>query len=416
MTIEALRLIRQSLTEADKIHILGDNINAANRVLRAAALASRLRYSADSGLTDAEAFRKWIKDEWVVITQEHVDIAETRRFNRQLRTIDEILWLLISQPSDQSPLGESIETVVMYHIENDHDYWFETSPGTLQIHKNWLSGITRAIRFSPECRSAFPRDVGTPEDVVKWQMYRRSSTDGVRSHWRQREERIASLETGGPAATTVTPPAAAEPRNAVFVPSSRDELSYQVANLQFLCEAYWAGNHTLYKCATVILRTLVLGSSGDPPLVSTLNAPMLPRLARTMEEGDPGRFDMPSRVLLGQRLFFHPGSGVAGRVLIDGGAIASARVGALFGVEMIPLAEWLAQRFLLPNLTLGDFIKHVTNKDGGAHFEENSEAMRRLRECASLHWPLTIRIGEVIAEELKVQMRREWPEFEFRIP
>lgn len=199
-----------------------------------------------------------------------------------------------------------------------------------------------------------------------------------------------------------------------FHPDATDQLAYQIINLRLLCQLYHDGMRTLYKAAIVPLRTLLLVSSGCPPLALRLPNPQLPKLLVTNLRNDGIHFTMPCEMKLpGYR--GAPGVGLK-HVNIAGGSINQIELGSLFKTDLMPLKDWLAQPFLDHPLTLEGFIRHIAHKDGGAHYQDGHPEISRYEDCASLHWPLTAKIGEAVAETLWAQFEAANPGYEVKVP
>lgn len=199
-----------------------------------------------------------------------------------------------------------------------------------------------------------------------------------------------------------------------YHPDETDELAYQIINLGLLCEAFHGGCYTLYKAAIVPLRTLLLQSSGCTPLALAIPNLELPRLRISNPTNDGVHFTMPCDVEING---LHLLAGVGAKHLnFAGGATGQTKLGDLFETGTLPLASWLKQPFLAQSLSLEAFIRHVAHKDGGAHFEDGDVDIQRYEDCASIHWPLTAKIGEAVARSLWAQFEATHPGYTIRVP
>ena len=194
-----------------------------------------------------------------------------------------------------------------------------------------------------------------------------------------------------------------------------DELGYQITNLQLMGSMYDAGHPTTYKLVAVILRTLLIGSSGDAPLAEQcLQNPHLPRLSVAGPHTSPNHIRLPADIQSGSMRL------QAGMYLqnfnVLGGSIRATVIGPLFGADFLPLRSWLDQPFLEPPLTLRDFIRTVAHKEGGAHVELDHDSLAPFHACGFLHWPFTAGMAHPVAEALSRQIRDQHPAFVSRIP
>jgi len=374
-------------------------------LIDAAVQASQIRYPTEN---EQAAFERWFTDEWQAISAGLLEPFE-RVFRGRRSSVATILYSIYADRNAEQL--ESPQELNVYLSTNRHDYWFEPAVGSLLMHYNWLLGIARAVRHAPECTHMFGDTAFMPDNVRNWLLVRDATSASATEYLQQRAARVAAV------ANRTIQPSVEVPQSgrAPFHPTELDELRYQLINLRLLCQMYWRGAHTLYKCATVILRTLFFRSAGVDPLVRLLTDPQLPKLLVEVDTASIDHLTIPTRISLAEMMNLEPGVRI-GQIVQVPGSIGAIRMGALFTDELMPLNDWLDQRFLFGNSTVKMFINWVVHKDGGAHYVVNDESIRRLERVASVHWPLTIRVGEVVADELLRQLDRQNPNSPFAVP
>lgn len=195
-----------------------------------------------------------------------------------------------------------------------------------------------------------------------------------------------------------------------------DELAYQILNLQALGRLYQEGVYPAYKLIAVVLRTLLIGSSGDAPFVRTcLPSASLPRLIVSGPHSQPSYLRVPAALMTGNSVF-HAGCYLQNLDWHGMGFVEAVRVGPMFDPGMIPLEDWLNQEFLVHGLTLGKFIKLIAHKEGGAHIELTYPELSPLHACGFVHWPLIASLAEPVATALESQVLAANPGFMHAFP
>lgn len=193
----------------------------------------------------------------------------------------------------------------------------------------------------------------------------------------------------------------------------RDELAVQLLNLKTQCEVFRRDGHfVVYKSVSVILRTLLRGSSGDPPLALVVlpGAKLFPLAIRPPDDTPDEMLVLPASATIGGSVNVRGGSKVK-RLLVEGGAVAHMRLSDMFDSmsDPLPVKEWGQQRFLRPNWTLMGFIEWMAHKDGGAHFDPSHKETGMVAQWGSLHWHLTIGIGQSVQSQLFGQFLTAFP-------
>jgi hypothetical protein len=202
--------------------------------------------------------------------------------------------------------------------------------------------------------------------------------------------------------------------------TSLDEFSFQIENLLLAGMLYRFENHTAYKLIAMVLRTLLLGSSGDPPYAETcLAAPKLPRLRISGPFTVSGHYRMPADIFIDSPTGanFHLVAGCHVKSIdYQGGVVRSARVSGLFGDDLIPLSDWTNQPFLGSPLTLQSFIKLIAHKEGGVHIDLTNPELKPLHDCGFLHWPLLAAMATPIGLALRQQLHAQHPSHSPSLP
>lgn len=206
-----------------------------------------------------------------------------------------------------------------------------------------------------------------------------------------------------------------------------DELWEQLEILQSHCVQFSAGSHGVYKSMSVILRTCLLGSSGDSALVARAlpHAEFFPLRVLPVEV-PTGQLATPAEITVvndrGGILNLSAGISVPFLGIEDGAIVLSAagpiggevvkrtRVKAIFDVigTRVSLDTWLAQPFLRPEWSLSKFIKVIANKDGGAHVERNAQ-VTAMEGFGNIQRQIMHQIARYVAGEILAQLRQTYP-------
>lgn len=208
-----------------------------------------------------------------------------------------------------------------------------------------------------------------------------------------------------------------------------DEVLDQIDALRCHCESFEASNYTTYKAMSVCLRLLLLGSSGDPALLEEVLpkiqfGPLLFPPRRTAD----APFITPCKVVVtndaGGTLHYSPGGTMPFLGISDGGIVLSAtgpvggavlsrtKLGPLFHplAPRIDIQQWLDQAFLSTRSTLGDFIKRVANKDGGAHIGTHKQ-LTAVQNFGNIHRHLLNAIARYVGLEVSTQFAQTYPAY-----
>lgn len=206
-----------------------------------------------------------------------------------------------------------------------------------------------------------------------------------------------------------------------------DELWEQIENLQSQCKEFGRGNFSLYKSMSVILRTVLVGSSGYPALLGAVlpNSSYYPLRIIPVQSLTKG-IVTPAEIVVtndqGGELHYSAG-GTMPYLGIDGGGVVLSKVAPVGGDVIwrtevknmfdimgrrLPLAVWLAQPFLRPNWSIKSFIRCVAHKDGGAHVDD-SDQLRAMKAFGNIHRHFTERISRYLAAEIAVQLQQTYP-------
>jgi len=211
-----------------------------------------------------------------------------------------------------------------------------------------------------------------------------------------------------------------------------DEIWDQLDNLRLAVEAFASGTLAAYKSMSVILRTLLTGSSSKQGLVAlalpTARFYPLKRVPRNMGRG----FEIPAEIVVvndqGGELHYMAGNDMpflgiehGGVVLsktgpLSGDVVSRTKVKSLWevGGNRIALDPWLAQSFLRQEWTLASFIKCVAHKDGGAHFDPNHQ-LEVMESFGSIHRRLTECVSQYVLHEIKCQIVQAFPRHRRRV-
>jgi hypothetical protein len=195
-----------------------------------------------------------------------------------------------------------------------------------------------------------------------------------------------------------------------------DELYNQLDNLKDLVGLFYDFKRfTIYKQIAVSLRLLLTGSSGDAGLVADVLpvAQLLPLLKTPDAVMEPGTMLLPTRVrLVTENVQLTLGNG---RVIVKeleymGSAVASMQWEDMFDKvgAPLPLADWLAQRFLRPDRTLQKFISTIGSKDGGAHFNPNEDIVM-MQKWGNLQSHLTAGVAKSVYPQILAQLSAAYP-------
>lgn len=369
-----------------------------------------------AGTDERDRFVNYLTMEWPAVSLGRIN-AEPYRFGGQVCSAPELLWSIF-QDSRESRTSVARTQFRFVPPFDEHDVWIDPQPQATELTIPLVRSLARVVKWAPENQDCFPETESASEDVARWVLLRdsrSSEADEYITEWTKRLQRRSKDVEDSVEDHKTGKMARLHQEVSSLEPTECHELAYQLNNLATLCDLYHQGGYTLYKCAVVILRTLLLPSAGRQPLCRQLENPLLPRLLCTNEPASEGHLMLPADTQLGRGVFVRAGASV-GTANIAGGAIGAIRVGQLFGDDLLPVDEWLSQPFLEPRQTLGDFIDYVVHKDGGAHYVPNYPAVERFQRCACLHWPLSIRIGETVAEEFQRQQKIKYPEFKYALP
>ncbi len=207
-----------------------------------------------------------------------------------------------------------------------------------------------------------------------------------------------------------------------------DEIWDQVDNLQAQCRQFGGGLYTIYKSISVILRTLLLGSSGQPPLLMPVlpDVSFFPLASTPVKPFCEGPWS-PAEIVVtndasgslhycaGSTMQYYLASEDGGVVLsrndpIEGDVLRRIEVKNLFNPmgHRLSLEDWLAQPFLGIDWTLRDFLKCIVHKDGGAHLDQSAK-VDSLRKFGYIHWHLTAMIAKYAAGEIASHLERAYP-------
>ncbi|UCE61423.1 MAG: hypothetical protein JSU63_06675 [Phycisphaerales bacterium] len=206
-----------------------------------------------------------------------------------------------------------------------------------------------------------------------------------------------------------------------------DELWEQIDNLAAHRREFSQGSYGVYKSMSVILRTVLTGSSGDSGLVhSVLPTGRFHRLNVTPIGASSSGIETPADIVVendrGGKLHYKAGGTMPYLGTNGGGVVLSktkpeeadvvrrTEVGNLFNVHSSPLPvnDWLAQPFLRPDWTIRTFIRCVAHSDGGAHLGAN-EQLRTMKNFGSIQRHLTAKIAEYVVGEVTIQLRQTYP-------
>jgi hypothetical protein len=195
-----------------------------------------------------------------------------------------------------------------------------------------------------------------------------------------------------------------------------DELYDQLDNLEAMCGLFYDfKKFTIYKSIATTLRLLLTGSSGDGGLISHVlpAAQFLPLVKLPDAVMAPGLMLLPARVQIvsGQaNVVLGDGRVMVKELNVTGSAVASMQWEDLFDTagSPLPLADWLAQKFLRPERTLQQFISTIGNKDGGAHFDPN-ENIVAMQKWGNLQCHLIAGIAKSVRPQILVQLSAAFP-------
>lgn len=206
-----------------------------------------------------------------------------------------------------------------------------------------------------------------------------------------------------------------------------DESLEQLDSLRSQVRQFCAGEISVYKSMSVIVRTLLMGSSGHKGLVEYVlpHATFLPLRIRPIGRINagivaPGDIEVTND--FGGTLHYKAGGTmpylgmenggiVLSRTAVVGGAVvARTRVHSIFHVlgEPLPLAEWLRQPFLRSEWTINTFIRCIANKDGGAHVDSNEELVA-LTGFGNIQRHLMEKLSAHVEYELRNQLTTAFP-------
>ncbi len=206
-----------------------------------------------------------------------------------------------------------------------------------------------------------------------------------------------------------------------------DKLGYQLHNLHAQCQSFCQKtNWMAYQPISVVLRTLLIGSSGDAALATQAFDDI--RLFPLTVEPDPTKPDylrLPADVTIstqgGGSLVMSAGSN-GKNLFVENGAVANSSFGQMFdeAKQPIPLAEWLTQPFLRSDWTLSMFIRAVAHGAGGAHVEARNADLRAIIEAldawGSCYWHITPGIGRSVHPQLVAQYAAAYPGHQPSLP
>lgn len=196
-----------------------------------------------------------------------------------------------------------------------------------------------------------------------------------------------------------------------------DETFDQLNNIESLCNLFFTDRQfTIAKNIATTLRLLLTGSSGHVGLMQKVLpvGKLWPLRKVPASETPKDMLVLPAKVMIdtGQaQVQFGNGTVTTKELQVPGGsAVASMEVGEMFdaSVPAMPLAKWLMQSFLRPNWTMRKFIGTVTNKDGGAHHDPNSDLLA-MQKWGHLHWHLTAGIARSVLPQVREQLAVAYP-------
>lgn len=206
-----------------------------------------------------------------------------------------------------------------------------------------------------------------------------------------------------------------------------DELWEQLEILESHCVQFSAGSHGVYKSMSVILRTCLLGSSGDSALVARVlsQAAFFPLRIHPVRVS-AGQLIAPAEIVVvndnGGTLHLAAGSAMCFLGIEDGGVVLSGegpiggevvrrtQVKAIFDVMgmRLPLEPWLAQPFLRAEWSLSKFVRVIAHKDGGAHIG-TSPQISAMEGFGNIHRHIMEQISRYVAGELLAQLQQTYP-------
>lgn len=193
-----------------------------------------------------------------------------------------------------------------------------------------------------------------------------------------------------------------------------DETYDQLANLKSLCESFFnRSEFTIYKCISVILRTMLRGSSGNDALIEQVvpKSRLFPLTITPTTDTPPEHLVLPADARIAGCVNIGQGSKVK-NLNVEGGAIERTSVDQMFDSTKppIPIEEWRQQPFLRPEWTLNNFIEVVAHKDGGAHVDPNNAQLLAMEAWGHFHWHLMAGIGLCVHPQLLSQLEVEYPQ------
>lgn len=216
-------------------------------------------------------------------------------------------------------------------------------------------------------------------------------------------------------------------------PELIDELWDQLDNLQTHCKEFRRGSYAVYKSMSVILRTVLLGSSGHVALGEAVlpKASFYPLVIVPIRSLTKGIIT-PAEIVVtndqGGELHYSAGGTMPYLGIEDGGVVLSkvtpvdgdvlhrTKVKNLFDLSgaRLSLAAWLAQSFLRREWSIRSFIICVAHNDGGAHIG-NSPQLKEMEQFGNIHRHLTERVSSYVRAEIAFQIKQCYPTHSRRI-
>ena len=195
-----------------------------------------------------------------------------------------------------------------------------------------------------------------------------------------------------------------------------DETLDNLDNIDSLCDLFFSQRRfTIYKNISASLRLLLVGSSGQVGLLQdVLPGGVFPRLRKVPDPATPAdMIVLPAKAWIKRgeaEVQLGNGTVTVKTLNVCGGAVDAMRFGEMFDEAALglPLVDWLQQPFLRPNWTLRDFIRTVTNKDGGAHLNPN-DALQALQQFGYFHWHLIAGMARSLSPHIRRQISSTYP-------
>jgi hypothetical protein len=199
-------------------------------------------------------------------------------------------------------------------------------------------------------------------------------------------------------------------------PKDIDETFFQLNNLALLSAAFHNNLAlSIYKDIAARLRFLFVRSCGDQRFITTtLPSLRLSPLSTPCELGlSPNLLFWHADMSIGENPQIRVRAGCkfgSSFRITPGPTVAHMHLHRLFDMSkpQLELQQWLAQPFIRPEWTLEDFMRWVSNKDGGTH-RSRFAVIERLEKLGNIHWHLTATIAREIGPQLMKQFHHHYP-------